>query len=690
MDSSSVLSYRFRQVLKLARNFSFASTVIAPPVAVAAAANVNGLKPLNSKISTFMRNGLVQQAQNLFDEMPPRNSVTYNAMIRGYFQNGFSDHALKLFDKMPERDLVSYNTVIAGLMHIGDVEAASSVFDGMLVRDVVTWNSMVSGFLRNGLIDKAAQAFDVMPVKDVVSWNLMISGLLNSGYFDAAEEYFKAMGAKDIASWTTMLSGYMNTGRIDEACELFSLIPEKDGRVWNAMISGCVRNGCNELAEDLFWKMPKKDLGSWHQIITELMSFRHAAASVRLFMEMPCKCQRTWNSVLLGAIRLGMISQMHTLVEKTPFSDVVSFTNVIIGYFEICDAKSALKAFNLMMPDKDSAAWNATMCGLGDEGEGEEALKLYIRMNGEGASLEDYTFTTVLMICSELTTLHFGKQCHSQVTKAGFRSYASVCNALVTMYARCGNMDSALEVFRAMETRNVISWNSIICGYAHHGYGYRAIKMFRQMRLTDLKPDQITFVGLLSACDHAGLVQNSKHYFNFMKHKCFLLPTTEHYTCIVDLLAKHGLLTDAVSFINQMEDDGLDVPASVWGAVLGACRIHDETDLAEISATKVLETEPNNSGIYMILAEMYLKDGRRSDAKSIMELMRMRGVKKQPGCSWIEANQGGHIFISGDTLHPHITGISSLLFLMHFEMKVNCSFSERVSCPDQLSTYTEV
>ncbi|XP_017975764.1 PREDICTED: pentatricopeptide repeat-containing protein At4g02750 [Theobroma cacao] len=601
---------------------------------------VSNLKPHNSKISKFMKNGLIHEAQNLFGKMPHKNVVTWNTMIRGYFLNGFLSKALALFHQTPERDIFTYNTVISGLMHGGDVDGARGVFEGMACRDVVTWNAMLGGYFMNGMLEEGLKVFEEMPGKNVITWNLVIEGLVKCEKFDLAEEYFKRMSYRDVASWTVMISGLAKAGRMAEACKLFEEMPVKDVRAWNVMLDGFVGFECVDKAEILFQEMPEKDLDSWKLLLSGLVTSRRLVDALRYFMEMPMKCCKTLNSILLGLIRNGLVKEAHAFLEKQPYNDVVSWTNVIVGYFEIGEVRSAIKVFKLM-PIQDVTVWNAMICGLGETDYGEEGFKIFIRMKESGFSSDEATFTSILTISSNLPSLDLGKQSHAQVVKSGLNNFTAVSNALVTMYERCGDLHSALREFFNMPSHDVISWNSIICGFAHHGNAEKALKMFELMRLTDIKPNQITFIGVLSACSHAGLVDQGKYYFDYMKNKCSLEPTTEHYTCIVDLLGRFGLIDEAMSFLNQMRADGIEVPASVWGALLGACRIHHNIKVGVIAAERVLEIEPHNSGVYLILAEMYLSCGRGEDAESIRARMEEKGVRKQHGCSWVEANNSG-------------------------------------------------
>ncbi|XP_022157962.1 pentatricopeptide repeat-containing protein At4g02750-like [Momordica charantia] len=626
------------------------------------------LKPLNSEISNCMRNGLVEEAQKLFDEMAQRNVVTWNAMIRGYFLNGRRGDAISLFRRMPERDVFSYNTVIAGLMQCGDVDGAKDVFAVMPFGDVVSWNSMIAGYIRNELLEAAVQLFDKMPLRDVISWNLIIGGLVNCGRLDLAEEYFNRMSRRDLVSWTIMISGLARAGRIDEARELFENMPVKDARAWNAMMAGYIENDQIKEAEELFEKMPERNFDSWNDLVNGLVGSQRVDDARRLFMDMPEKCQKTWNSIVLAYIRKGLVKETHAFLEKTPYGNIVSWTNLIVGYFGIGEVGMAVKIFESILY-KDATVWNATIFGLGENDQGEEGLKLFTRMIRLGPHPDKATFTSVLTICSGLETLQLGKQTHALVLKAGFNGFVAVSNAMVTMYARCGNMDCALIEFSSMSTRDVISWNSIICGFAQHGNGNEALEMFEKMRLANVEPNHITFIGVLSACSHNGLVDQGRHYFNFMKNMCSIQPLSEHYTCLVDLFGRFGLINEALSFLVEMKAEGIEIPSSVWGALLGDCRIHKNYDVGVIAGEKVLEKEPHNSGVYLILAEMYLRGGKREDAERILARMKINGVKKQPGCSWIEISNSGHVFLSGDRSNPHFDRICCVVKLLNLEME---------------------
>lgn len=559
--------------------------------------------------------------------------------------------------------------MIAGLMRYGDADGAKKVFDEMPVRDVVSWNSMIVGYVRNSLINEALLVFDEMPERNTISWNIVMAGLVNSQSFELAEKLFNEMPVRDVASWTIMMSGLVNNGRISKARGVFEEMPERDVKAWNVMIAGYIHNGRIEIAESLFVKMPERDLISWNEIIDGLAGNGHMNNALRFFSEMPHRTPHSWNSILLGLIRSGLVEEAHAFFEKNPFSDIVTRTNLIVGYFEKGNVHTALELFKLAL-DYDETLWNATIFGLGENDCGEEGLRFFLRMKGEGFNPDHATFTSILNICSILPSLPFGKQAHAEIIKAGFDQFVAVSNAIVTMYARCGSIHSAERAFSYMPSNDTISWNSIICGFSQHGNAREALKFFEWMRSTDVKPDQVTFIGVLSACSHVGLINEGKHYFNLMRYKYFLQPTCEHYTCIVDLLGRSGFVGEAIEFIHGMREDGIEASASMWGALLGASRIHGNFEMGEIAGKRVLEMEPWNAGAYMILAEIYLAVGRKRDAEMLWVLMKERGVKKQPGCSWIEVKNRVDVFLAGDGSHPEISNVCVMLDLLNREMEI--------------------
>jgi len=284
------------------------------------------------------------------------------------------------------------------------------------------------------------------------------------------------------------------------------------------------------------------------------------------------------------------------------------------------------------------------VAGYAQNGCFDEALNLLRQMQLKGMKANSDTFSTILQACANLAALEHGKEAHEDIIRNGFKSDVYVGSGLVNMYAKCGNIEDARRVFDKMLAWNVVSWNAMIIGYAMHGCGKEALQLFEEMQQSGTSPDQVTFVGVLSACCHAGLVDDGRQYFECMNQCYQISPVIEHYCCIVDLLGRAGYLDEAHNFINKMP---IKPNAAIWGSLLAACRIHANTKLGEQAAEHLFELNPENAAPYVLLSNIYAAGNRWDDIGRMRNTMRHRGVMKKPGCSWIEVNKQIHAFLVG-------------------------------------------
>jgi pentatricopeptide repeat protein len=274
-------------------------------------------------------------------------------------------------------------------------------------------------------------------------------------------------------------------------------------------------------------------------------------------------------------------------------------------------------------------------------------------------------FASVLPACANLAALEKGMEIHEEINRSEFQLDVFVENALIDMYAKCGQIDKARELFDKMCQRYVVSWNTMIGGYAVHGLGKEAIKLFEQMQQSGVNPDHVTFVCVLSACCHAGLVDEGWQYFDCMGRDYHIQPTMEHYVCMVDLLGRAGRLDEAEDFINKMAIKH----ASVWRCLLGVCKLRNNVELGERVAERLYDLDPENATPYVLLSSIYAAAGRWDDAKNVRRMMKDRMIKKTPGCSWIEVNKQVHAFLMGERSHPQAKEISAKLETLTTELK---------------------
>ncbi|KAK8468440.1 hypothetical protein PHAVU_006G029800 [Phaseolus vulgaris] len=433
----------------------------------------------------------------------------------------------------------------------------------------------------------------------------------------------------------TVLACYSRKGFFNEAKRVFREMGEggvRDEVSWNAMIVACGQHREGVEAVELFIEMVRKDL------------------KVDMF---------TMASVLTAFTcvkDLVVDMQFHGMMVKTGFHGNSHVGSGLIDLYSKCAAGmvECRKVFEEIHAP-DLVLWNTMISGFSQyEDLSEDGLWCFKEMQRKGFRPDDCSFVCVTSVCSNLSSPSVGKQIHSLAIKSDI-SYnrISVSNALVAMYSRCGNVHDARRVFDTMTEHNTVSLNSMIAGYAQHGVEVESLRLFELMLQKDIAPNSITFISVLSACAHTGKVEEGQKYFNMMKEK-FGIEPEEHFSCMIDLLGRAGKLREAERIIETMPYN----PGSIeWASLLGACRKHGNVDLAVKAANEFLRLEPYNAAPYAMLSNMYASASRWDEDANIKRMMRGRGVKKKPGCSWIEIDKKVHVFVAEDTSHPMIKEI---------------------------------
>ncbi|KAF5175280.1 Pentatricopeptide repeat-containing protein [Thalictrum thalictroides] len=559
----------------------------------------------NWLITKLSREGKINEARKVFDEMPERDVVTWTTVISGYVKCGLVQEARMLFDEVDaKKNVVTWTALIGGYIRSKQISEAERLFDQMPDKNVVSWNTMISGYAQNGRVDQAIELFDKMPNRNIVSSNTVITALAQCRRIDEARKIFDRMSERDVISWTAMVTGLSQNGRIDEARELFDQMPERNVVSWNAMITGYAQNMRLNEALDLFEVMPERDLPSWNTMIT--------------------------------------------------------------GFIQNGDLKRALKLFN-EMHERNVVTWTTMITGHIQDGQSEEALKIFSKMQAEGIKPNQGTFVCILNACSDLAGLGEGKQIHQVISKTVYQNSAFVDSALINMYSKCGVLNIAREMFNMSTTqRDLVSWNSMIAAYAHHGCGREAILLMEELRQSKFKPDEVTYIGVLSACGHSGLVDEGLKYFHELVRSDSIGLREDHYACLVDLCGRAGRIKEAYDIAKSL---GTKASSCVWGALLAGCSVHGNIKLGRLAAKRLLEVEPENPGTYMLLSNIYASTGKWREASKLRLKMKDKGLKKQPGCSWIEADNRVHVFVVGDKSHSQSKPIYSLLRDLHFKMK---------------------
>ncbi|KAF7838011.1 pentatricopeptide repeat-containing protein [Senna tora] len=434
---------------------------------------------------------------------------------------------------------------------------------------------------------------------------------------------------------------------------------------------------CNELgyARKVFDEIGEKDLVSWNSLISGYSKLGYARDAVELFGKLKeagfVPDEMTLVSVLgacgeLGNLDLGRWVEGFVVEHKMTLNSYIG--SALVSMYGKCgDLTSAWRIFD-SMAKKDVVTWNAIITGYAQNGRADEAIMLFHGMREDHVNPNKITVTGVLSACASIGALDLGKEIDEYVSQRGFQHDIFVATALIDMYAKCGSLDNALRVFKEMPRKNEASWNAMISALASHGKAKEALSLFKLMaeERGHAQPNDITFVGLLSACVHAGLVDEGYRLFGMMSTSFGLIPKIEHYSCMVDLLARAGHLYEAWDLIEKMPEKPDKV---VLGALHGACRRLKNVDIGEKVMQLLLEVDPLNSGNYIISSKIYENLNRWDDSARMRILMREKGVTKTPGCSWIDINNQLHEFLAGDSLHHDSIEIYDVLNLLYVELK---------------------
>ncbi|XP_019418448.1 PREDICTED: pentatricopeptide repeat-containing protein At3g49710 isoform X2 [Lupinus angustifolius] len=576
----------------------------------------------------YSKCGSLSNAITSFKLTQHPNVFSYNTILHAYAKHSLPHLAHTLFDQIPQPDLVSYNTLIAAYADCGDCSHALRLFQDVRERPHLG----IDGFTVSGMITAAACCNDI-------GLNLIkqLHCFVIFGGFDA---------------YTS---------------------------VNNAILTCYSRKGFLCEARQVFYEMDGRDEVSWNSMIVAFGQHREGSEALVLFKEMLSMGLRvdmfSMASVLTAFTCLKDLvggKQFHAMMIKKGFHRNSHVGSGLIDLYSKCATNGSgmlecRKVFE-EIPAPDIVLWNTMISGFSqNEDLCEDALCCFRKMQHVGFRPDDCSFVCVISACSSLLSPSVGKQVHALAMKSDIPcNRVSVNNALVAMYSKCGNLQDARRLFDTMPERNTVSLNSMIAGYAQHGIEVESIQLFELMLQKDITPNRITFVSVLSACAHTGKVEEGQKYFNMMKVKFGIEPEAEHYSCMIDLFGRAGKLKEAESIIQTMPFN----PGSIeWAALLGACRKHGNVELAVKAANKFLELEPYNASPYVMLSNTYSSAGRWEDAAKLKRLMRERGVKKKPGCSWIEIDRKVHVFVAEDTSHPMIKEIHEYMREMLRKMK---------------------
>ncbi|XP_031248619.1 pentatricopeptide repeat-containing protein At1g08070, chloroplastic-like [Pistacia vera] len=536
----------------------------------------------------------LQYTIKIFLNLQNPNTISYNTIIKCFLGKTYKD-ALLVYNQM-KASMVAPNSYTFSFI-LKCFESFEAWKCGIAVHsEIVKMGFCSSVFVRNNLLNFYAKCGKS-------------SGL--------AWRVFEEMTKRDVVSWNLMIGAYMEHGEIDCAMGLFDFMPERSIVTWNSVVSGLSKEGNMELARSVFEKMPEKN-------------------------------EVSWNSMISGYARIGDMEAAKCIFNQMQEKSIVSWTALISGYATIGDLESASSFFNLM-PFKYVVTWNAMISGYVNNKKFDLGLSVFHQMLTEGNCKPDHsTLTSVLSACSHLGSLEHGKWIDSYIKKKKFQLSIPLGNALIDMFAKCGDLESAKAVFDKMDNRCIITWTAMISGLAVNGQCSEALNLFPRMKFDGIKPDHVIFIAVLSACTHGGLVEEGKWVYKQMVEEYNIKPRIEHYGCMIDLLGRAGKLEEAARFIESMH---LKPNAVIWATLLSACKTHGSGEMLESVGKIFLDQEPSNPDYLMLVSNLSAAAGQWEEFSSFRVAMRQHGVEKVPGCSSIQIANRVHEFLAKDTRH---------------------------------------
>ncbi|KAJ3690929.1 hypothetical protein LUZ61_020093 [Rhynchospora tenuis] len=555
------------------------------------------------------------------------------------FIHGFASH------------VVAMTAVVNMYAKCNRMEDARKVFDGMPVRDLVSWNAMVSGYVKNNMPEMALQMVrrigENQWIPDSVTLvsalpacaNLKVLQIGTSIHGFSIRHGFESL----VNISAALVDMYAKCRDVSKARLVFDRMPSRNVVSWNSMIDGYTQNGNYKDALELYKLLLRE--GIEPDEVTFIGAL-HACGE-------------------LGNLDVG--KEVHKLAVKLGFGSNLSVMNALISMYCKCRSVDLACEVFKTLPQKTLVSWNAMILGYAQNGYPQKAITLFRDLQRDkNVKSNSFTIVGVIPALADLSSLKQAKVTHAYCIRHAFDSNIYVLTGLIDLYSKCGSVILARMLFDLTEDKNVATWNAMIDGYGSHGLGKTAIELFEKMRRGPLGPNDVTFLSVLSACSHTGLIEEGWKYFHSMEKEYGLKPNIGHYGSMVHLLGRGGKLNEAWNFIQDMP---IEPSIAIFGALLGACKVHKDIHLAERVANKIFELRPDNAGYHVLLANIYADASMWDDMARVRKIMDRDGLLKIPGCTFIELRNEIHTFYSGDTTHPQAKQIYTQLDWLIEEIK---------------------
>ncbi|PKI32513.1 hypothetical protein CRG98_047093 [Punica granatum] len=637
----------------------------------------------NHILNMYGKCGSLRDARRVFDEMPEKNVVSWTALIAGYSQNGRDADALELYVEMLKSgvspDEFTFGSAVKACSGFGDLSLGRQLHAHVLKSgsgsQLIAQNALIAMYTKFDRVDLSWDVFFHIEDKDLISWASMIAGFCQLGHQLEGLRHFKNMMREDSFQPNEFIFGSAFS-----ACSTV-LEPEYGKQIHGLCIkfgfgrnnfSGCslcdmyAKSGFLLSAVAAFHQIEKPDLVSWNVIIAGLANHGHWDKALLFFIQMRhlnmIPDETTARYLLCGFMSPSTLNQgmqIHSYIVKMGFHSDVQVGNILLTmYAKSSNLHDAFNAFEEVRKNENLVSWNAILSACMQHHEPMEVFRLFKLLLLSDMEPDYITLTTVIGAYAEIASLEMASQIHCYTIKLGMVQDVSVSNGLTDMYTKCGSLDTARSLFYDIEVPDVFSWSTLIVGYAQFGYAEEALKLYARMRSSGVKPDDVTFVGVLTACSHVGLVEEGWELYNSIETEHRIVPTREHCACMVDLLGRAGYLSEAKEFIQKLVHDPDIV---VWKTLLAACKTYKDHEIGKWVAENILRLDPSNSAALVLLCRIYASSGNWEEVARLRGSMKEQGVRKVPGQSWIEVKNRMHAFLAQDNLHPERDRIYSVL-----------------------------
>uniref|UniRef100_A0A7N0VLT6 DYW domain-containing protein n=1 Tax=Kalanchoe fedtschenkoi TaxID=63787 RepID=A0A7N0VLT6_KALFE len=558
--------------------------------------------------------------------------------------------------------------------------------------DLMLSNDLIDMYAKCGRVDIAAQVFDKMPDRNVVSWTSLMSGCLRNGDAFGALSLFLAMWGAEVRpneyTLSTAVKACWSAGSVESGSQVHAVCVKTGfdvvSVVGNSIIDMYAKCGRVEDAARLFDAFPEKNAICYNVMIAGYASEENGHKAVILFRDMRVKGivsdEFSYASVLkavgcVGAVRQGAQVHASLIVEGFPISGKKIVAGALIDLYVKCGCVREAREVFEQCEEKSVVSWTTLILGYAQNGSVAEAMECFRQLMESGVEIDGFVISSLMGVFADLALVDQGKQTHCYAMKLPFGLDLSVCNSVVDMYLKCGLVEEAERHFDEMPVKNVISWTVMITGYGKHGIGESAVRLFDRMQSENVQPDEVSYLAVLSACSHSGLVKDSQNIFFKLCLDRHVKPKIEHYACVVDSLGRAGRLQEARNLIDSMP---FRPNAGIWQTLLSACKVHGNVEMGREVGNILLDSDGENSVNYVMLSNIFANAGYWKDAEKVREIAKTKGLKKVAGRSWVEIDKKVHIFFGGDDTHPLTPEIHAVLEELEKKMKEESGYTHMV------------